>query len=84
VREQLKFCEAVVTDLVRVFPGYHPTSFTTNAASCNLGHLLTVTVPPEIARKLLDAFEKSLMTDRDIQGMTDEQYWDAMADAQSY
>lgn len=59
MKEQVAFCEAIVGDLARLFPNFPPTWFTSNAASSKPGDLLTISMPAEVARKLIDAFEKS-------------------------
>ncbi|HEY1292968.1 MAG TPA: hypothetical protein VGJ60_07815 [Chloroflexota bacterium] len=53
-KEQVAFGEAIVADLVRLFPDYPPNCFTSNAANARLGGLLTITMPDAVARRLID------------------------------
>lgn len=59
MKEQQYFCEAIVADLARLFPGYPSGWFTSNAAVVGPGYLLTISMPPNVARALIDAFVKS-------------------------
>lgn len=60
MREQRAFCEAVVAELVARFPGWPVGSFTTNAGTVGLGQVVTVTMPAQIARVLLDGGDRTL------------------------
>jgi hypothetical protein len=55
MRAQVEFCEAVCADLALLFPDYPSTC---NAQSVKPGGLLTVTIAAEVARRLLDAYDK--------------------------
>ena len=55
MQEQVAFCEAILADLGRLFPDYPPSWLTSNAASVKLGGLMTVTMPLDVARKLIDS-----------------------------
>jgi hypothetical protein len=59
MKEQVALCEAIVADLVRLFPDYPPAWFTSNAESSRLGRPLTITMVSEVARQLIDTFVKS-------------------------
>lgn len=62
MNEQVLYCEAIVADLVRLFPDYPPTWFTSNAARNKLGEVVAITMPPDVARELVNAFMKKSST----------------------
>jgi hypothetical protein len=53
MKEQVAFCDAILADLVRLFPQY---PFRSNADSVKLGGLLQITMPAEVACRLIAAF----------------------------
>jgi hypothetical protein len=59
MKEQIAFCETIASDLARLFPGYHSSWFTSNVATSKPGQLLTISMPSEVARQLIDVFMES-------------------------
>jgi len=58
MNEQVAFCDAIIADLARLFPVFPPNWFASNAATTKPGGLVTITMPPEVARRLIDGFVK--------------------------